>query len=135
MSDELVVVTVDDPTGRVRVLRLDDADDAPTVVYVPGSGGGVSEAELDDALDPYATIAYVNSVAFEAGGGGPRSYHHEQPVAGVTWTVAHGLGFNPAGIVARDAVSIIEPADIDYPDTDTCVLTWSAATAGSVDLS
>lgn len=76
--------------------------------------------------------------SLDVGSGGvarPRGFHHEQISALSTWTVFHELGFKPAGVVARDATGLIEPAGIAYLDTDTCVLSWSAPVAGSVDLS
>lgn len=53
---------------HVQVIELDDADDAPTVVYVPGTGGsgGITEADLAEALEDYATTLYVDAAV--AGG-------------------------------------------------------------------
>lgn len=46
----------------VQVIELDENDDAPTVVYVPGTGsGGVTEHELAVSLEGYATKLYVDS--------------------------------------------------------------------------
>lgn len=46
----------------VQVVQLDDNDDAPTVVYVPGTAAsGVTEPELAQTLEGYATKLYVDS--------------------------------------------------------------------------
>lgn len=59
MSDDVQVIRLDEED--VQVLRLDEEDDTPTIVYVPGTGAGVSEAELGTALAPYATRLYVDT--------------------------------------------------------------------------
>lgn len=67
--DEPRVIQVD-ATEPVQVVQLDEGDDAPTVVYVPGTGGsgdGVSDDELVAALEPYATRTYVDAAVATGG--------------------------------------------------------------------
>jgi hypothetical protein len=102
------------------------------------------DAELDDLADVDTTGDAAGEVLTRGSDGTWRGqpvsvpaggYHHEQPVAATTWMVPHNLGFRPAGIVARDATSLIEPDDVTYPDVNTTALHWLAATAGSADMS
>lgn len=94
------------------------------------------EAHDDDTeAHPYLQELIALGGGGGGGEGGPRAYHHEQITPLTAWSITHGLGFKPAGIVARDATSLIEPADITYPTVNTCVLTWASPVAGSVDLS
>jgi hypothetical protein len=59
------------------------------------------------------------------GASGVSSYTHTQTSAAETWTIPHGLGFHPAGIVAKDSVGdIVEPADVIYVDNLTMRLTF-----------
>jgi hypothetical protein len=92
------------------------------------------EAHDDDPQAHPALRALINSSG-GGGGGGPTSYHHEQVTPLSTWTISHALGYRPAGVVARDATGLIEPANITYPDANTCVLAWAVPVSGSVDLS
>lgn len=65
------------------------------------------------------------------------AYHHSQLTASETWTITHDLGFNPSGVIAKDSTgSIIESADIFWPDVNTTVLTFPGRPlSGSADLS
>lgn len=95
---------------------------------------GIAAHDTDPDAHPDIR-ALIGSSGGGGESGGPVGYHHEQPTALATWTVPHHLGFNPAGVMARDATGLIEPADVTYPDTNTCVLAWAVPVSGSVDLS
>lgn len=126
-SSDVTVVTVSDGGSlSPRVVSAGDDPGAPQVI-------GQVPAVVD--LSGARVVAFSDTAPGGGGAGGPVAYHHEQIGALSTWTIVHGLGFNPAGVVARDATGLIEPADITYPDTNTCVLAWAVPVAGSVDLS
>lgn len=57
------------------------------------------------------------------------SYRHDQGVPASVWTIAHNLGFNPSVTVINSAGDVVE-GDIDYPDDDTVVLTFSGGGFG-----
>lgn len=67
-------------------------------------------------------------------GGG--SYHHAQLTASTQWTIPHGLGFNPAGIVLKDSAGDrIIPGDVNYLDPNTVRVTVGRATSGTAEVS
>lgn len=64
------------------------------------------------------------------------SYHHVQLAASDTWTIVHGLGFRPAGIVIKDSAGDrVIPGDVDYPDPDTVLVTVGRAMSGTAEVS
>jgi hypothetical protein len=71
------------------------------------------------------------------GGGGGSGYHHDQLLASEIWTVPHGLGFNPSGIVVHDSIGdIVEPADVIYVNANVLRLLFTGRPmSGTADLS
>jgi hypothetical protein len=126
MSSDVTVVTVPGGVAAPRVVSAGSDPGGPTVV-------GRVPAVID--LSAARVVAFNDTGPGGGGSGGPQGHHHEQVSALATWTITHGLGFNPAGVVARDATALIEPSNITYPDANTCVLAWAVPVAGSVDLS
>lgn len=57
------------------------------------------------------------------------AYTHYQTVASTTWTIVHGLAYNP---IVRVFVGTneVQPDSISHPDTSTTVITFSTAVAG-----
>lgn len=69
-------------------------------------------------------------------GGGAQSYSHAQITADELWEISHGLGYRPAGILAKDSIGdIVEPADITYPDLDTIQLLFGRLISGTAEVS
>jgi hypothetical protein len=121
--DAAMSAAIGRPVGsQVRAIWLTDASLLENPA--PGAPSGYMTAEQ--------TLAAIsNGIAASI-----KSHHHEQISPLALWSIPHGLGFNPGGIVARDVGgSLIEPEDITYPDLDTCVLSWVTPVAGSADLS
>ena len=65
---------------------------------------------------------------------GPVAYTHTQYSSSASWTVSHNLGYNPNVTVSDSAGTIIE-GEIAYPSSNTIVLNFSSAFAGTAYLS
>jgi hypothetical protein len=120
----------------VQAALLELPAPAPPVAYLTSTqvlSTVLTAVEAHDD-DPEAHPAIRALIGGGSGGGGT-GFHHEQVTPLATWTISHALGYRPAGVVARDATGLIEPANITYPDTNTCVLAWTVPVAGSADLS
>lgn len=65
---------------------------------------------------------------------GPVSYTHTQYSSSAVWSITHNLGYNPNVTVSDSAGTIIEGA-IAYPTSNTIVLSFSSAFAGTAYLS
>ena len=75
----------------------------------------------------------------EPGGDGPpgapgATFVFEQMAPSAVWTIAHGLGYQPAVTVVDSGGSVVE-GEVDYLDADTVILTFSAAFGGVAYLS
>lgn len=67
---------------------------------------------------------------------GGSSYHHVQLASAVQWTITHGLGFRPAGIVIWDSAGDrVIPGDVDYPDLNSVRVTVGRAMSGTAKVS
>jgi hypothetical protein len=64
-----------------------------------------------------------------------QSYEHDQSVPSAVWTIPHGLGFFPGGILVLDTLGRSVVGQPSYPDANTLVLTFSAAFSGTAYLS
>jgi len=68
----------------------------------------------------------------------PSAYHHVQVAASATWTVQHNLGSNGSQGVPIADVMIetggellkVNPMDIEYPNANTLVLTFTGPVVG-----
>jgi hypothetical protein len=65
---------------------------------------------------------------------GPVAYTHTQYSSSASWTVSHNLGYNPNVTVSDSAGTIIE-GEIAYPSSNTIILNFSSAFAGTAYLS
>ena len=54
--------------------------------------------------------------------------------ASETWTVIHGLGYNPNATALTSSGDVVE-GNVSYPDENTIVLTFTGAISGKVYLS
>ena len=57
------------------------------------------------------------------------AYTHTQAVSSATWTINHGLGFNPVAVVLDSAGTQCE-GSISYPTTNQIVITFTGAFTG-----
>jgi hypothetical protein len=82
-----------------------------------------------------------NSLAFSSGSGGSGgltladvSYTHNQNTSSTTWSIAHGLGYQPS-ITTQDAAGTVIEGTISHTDVDNAVVTFSISTTGKAFLS
>lgn len=69
------------------------------------------------------------------GGTGAASYVHAQATPAATWTVAHGLGWPPAGITVVDSAGSVVEGEVVSVDGSLLVLHFSGAFSGTAYLS
>jgi len=117
VTTEVVEVVV--PTPETVALPVADP---PEVIEVVVEG-------------PQGAPSTVPGPRGDPGPAGPgANYTHNQNIASSVWTIQHFLGFNPS-VTAIDSAGTNIEGDLEYPDTDTVVLTLSAATGGTAYLS
>ena len=63
------------------------------------------------------------------------AYTHHQAEASSSWTVVHGLGFNPNIVVLDSAGSRISGEDVTYEDVNTLTLSFAIPFGGTAYLS
>jgi hypothetical protein len=116
--------------GLQGTQGLDGAYAAQGIQGVQGTAGsqGIGGATLDNTDDltegttnKYFTVARV-------------SYEHTQGVASNTWHITHNLNFYPNVTVQDSAGNIVE-GEIAYTNSDSLVITFSAAFSGTAYLS
>jgi hypothetical protein len=105
-------------------------DGAYAAQGIQGSAGsqGIGGAALGntDELTEGTTNTYFTV--------GRVSYEHTQGVASATWNVVHNLNFYPNVTVQDSAGNIVE-GEIAYTNSDSLVITFSAAFSGTAYLS
>lgn len=91
----------------------------------PAGIGGAAVDNTDDVpegtTNKYFTVGRV-------------SFEHIQGVASATWTIVHNLKFYPNVTVQDSAGNIVE-GEIAYTNSDSLVITFSAAFSGTAYLS
>lgn len=101
--------TVRVSTPAVPVIRVDPPGAVVTAVPVAGPPGPAGPPGSQGPTGP-------------AGGTG---FHHVQIAASETWTITHGLGYYPGGIMAKDSAGDpIEYANVMYVNYNTLQLTF-----------
>ena len=107
---------------------------------VRGNGSFYAEAgpyelvAVRDGLEVYRSPITISVDTVTAGPSGS-SYTHNQGVASAVWTIPHGLGYRPGGVIVIDSGGtewIGEPA---YPDANTLTLTFTTAFGGTAYIS
>lgn len=68
-------------------------------------------------------------------GAGVLAYRHVQPTASTSWTIVHNLTFRPNVAVVDSAGQEIIPGAVDYTNSVSVTLTFSAAVGGEAYLS
>nr|WP_280186015.1 MULTISPECIES: hypothetical protein [Nocardia] len=87
------------------------------VVAVPGAGSGAVAVPIPGPAGPP--------------GGGGLEFLQSTPAA--TWTIPHGFGRYPYGLLVIVGGELVIP-DAAFPDPDTVTLTFAAPTAGRAEL-
>jgi len=113
------------------------------MLTIMGGGGGTSTVASS------AVIAQVSSEVTQHDIAGPmhtgilattqapwaaRHATHTQGVADTTWTIVHGFGYKP-NVNITDSAGNQVIGEVDYPDVNTAVITFSGAMSGTADLS
>lgn len=107
-------------------------------VHDPGVAGPPNNLSIGTVTSGETASASITGIApsqtlnlvIPVGG----TYVHNQYSASSTWTIPHGLGYNPNITVVDSAGTIIE-GSLNYPDTNTLVATFTASFAGKAYLS
>lgn len=108
-------------SGSVGARRLRDMPE----VWAAGEGTFLMAVDADGA------VTLLQSAQLSGTG-----YLHTQLAAATTWDIAHGLGYNPAGIVIHDSAGdLTEQADVIYLDPNTLRLAFASAISGTAELS
>lgn len=124
-SRKTVVIT---SPGKTDVVEVHDPGAAgpPNNLVVGSVTTGNTPAVSITGASPNQTIDFVIPI------GG--TFTHNQMISATTWTITHNLGFYPNVTVSDSAGTIIE-GQVEYPDVNTVVLTFSSAFAGKAYLS
>lgn len=102
----------------------------PVPVPPPVLTGLVTTDQLNAAVAAIdAQIAAVQSTV-------PRiAYSHSQGTPSTVWTISHGLGYYPGGIVALDSDGNHVESDIVFVDLNTVQLIHAAPIGGTAKIS
>lgn len=135
MSESITVIdtgsghlTLTDP-GSPAVSITDDGPDVVTVSQVGVTGPAGSTG-------PTGGTGPTGSTGPAGPTGAPGTGAHVdylQAIASTTWTITHNLGSYPA-VVVLDSAGTEQIGDVRYLDTNTVVLTFAAAFAGTASL-
>lgn len=91
------------------------------------------EGDLTATISEDVTAVSLGEVVEITNNYGSAYYEHLQSVASTTWTINHNLGKNPSVTVIDSGGSYIV-TDIAYTNSNTLVLTFSAALGGTAYL-
>jgi len=148
MSDSVVVV-VPPSTPSVVVVPPTPSPTGSSSVVVSGTtvgpqgptgptgptGPGVPAGGLaGKVLAKKSNTDYDTEWVTATGGGGGTGYTYHQINVATTWTITHGLGYNP-NIVVTDTNGNIYEGNITWPDVNTVIVTFSTALNGYAYLS
>lgn len=86
--------------------------------------------------DPRRTTVNVGDI----GPSGPKgadggSYTHTQSTPSNTWTVIHGLGYNPGGVSVVDSAGTKVYGDVTHTSQNALVINFSTAFSGKAYIS
>jgi hypothetical protein len=105
---------------------------APLIPEDPADTGGD-----DAAMQEIIQVQGPQGPAGPAGPTGPSGgqFVFHQSVAASVWTISHGMGYFPAGVMVIDSGGTEVEGLVSYPDANTTVITFSAPFAGTAYLS
>lgn len=75
----------------------------------------------------------MTAVVIVAPVGADASYTHTQAVAASVWTITHNLGKRPS-VAVQDSSGTVVIGQVQYLDSNTVQLTFSAPFSGRADL-
>lgn len=88
---------------------------------------------------PTTSTVKVTQVGPAGPSGSPGSsggnYTHTQATASATWTITHNLGYFPGGVSVVDSAGTKVYGDVTHSDTNSLVITFSAAFGGKAYVS
>ena len=147
-DSDVIVVIIDEPPAP-EVVTEDDLDIIALVEGTPGPAGpegpqgeqGIQGEKGDpgDAVagvtppltfDPDTGIVGIDTTSFQISA---LSYRHNQVSAQTTWSITHNLGVYPEVVVVDSAGTRVY-GDINYVDTNSLTLQFSAAFSGTAYL-
>jgi len=137
-TEEILDVTVPNDSLNVTVVEevlnvtesADSLDVAIEETALDVTVGSDLEVEItENTLD--VTLGEIVEITNNYGGGA--TYTHTQSTASATWTIAHNMNKNPSVTVIDSGGSYII-TDIAYTNSNTLVLTFSAALGGTAYL-
>lgn len=140
------VETVEVEVTAESVLVTGDSVESPSTVELLEGGGDSVELSTDPDTDviELADSLEVDSTAVtevvEVGPAGARgvpggSHVHTQGVPSAVWTITHGLGFEPAGLLVSDTSGAFIDGEVTFVSTTQLVVAFSAAFAGQAFVS
>lgn len=137
-TEEILDITVPNDSLNVafteEILDVTVTDEGLAIEFVEETlditlGSDLEIGFVEETLDVnFGEIVEITN-NYESGA----NYTHTQSVASTTWTITHNLGKNPSVTVIDSGGSYII-TDISYTNTNTLVLTFSAALGGTAYL-
>lgn len=115
-------------------------------VYIAGSttGGFYTDEQVRDVIAAALVAGAGMDIDVDDGGdtitiNGPGaaafSYVHDQASALATWTINHGLGYVPGGVMVVDSAGSAVEGAVNVIDDDTIEIEFNAAFTGKAYLS
>lgn len=109
------------------------------ILEVPGDS--VQVLELGDGEVQIIELGESDVQLLELGVEGPQgppgqsgaaaaAYVHNQIAPSTLWTVTHGLGFKPGGVMSYDSVGRLILGNVEVLDDDTLTISFTAAIGG-----
>ena len=113
-----------------QILEVHD----PGVAGPQGTQGPQGATGAAGPQGPQGATGATGAAGPQGPTSGPVSYLHTQYSPSDTWTINHNLGYRPNVTISDSAYTIIE-GDIEYPNSNTIILKFSASFAGTAYLS
>lgn len=82
---------------------------------------------------PAVLVVPVPGLRGPTGPAGTGGFVYVQSSPAATWTITHGLGRHPVGVLITVGTSQVD-TDVEFPDLNTVVLTFAQPTTGRADL-
>lgn len=121
-------------TQKKNVSTVVEPADQVLEVHDPGVAGPQGLVGPQGAQGPAGPQGAQGPQGPQGDPSGPVSFTHSQYSASATWTITHNMGYKPNVTVSDSAGTIIE-GEIAYPTSNTIVLNFSSAFAGTAYLS
>lgn len=137
-TEEILDITVPNDSLNVtvveEVLSVTETTDGLDVSFVDETLDVVIGSDLEVSfVEENLNVSFGDLVEITNNYDSGANYTHSQSTASTTWTITHNLGKNPSVTVIDSGGSYII-TDISYTNTNTLVLTFSAALSGTAYL-